>query len=150
VASSFNSVVNNNSNPVAFNNTTCSYFDGVGANDVYPQSIAGGDRNLGGTGPDANYGYSPAISATTGADVVINETSYIGTANTGIAQTGVVAWSLKLHSAQNAAGAGNILLGDGSSQQVSSGNLRLNWIRNAADSGNEISPIASTIRFIFP
>ena len=49
VASSFNSVQNNNNNPVAFNNTTCSYFCGVGANDVYPQSIAGGDRNLGGT-----------------------------------------------------------------------------------------------------
>ena len=93
-----------------------------------------------------NYGYSPAPGSASGADVVINYTSYNGTANTGNQEQGNVAWSLKLHSAQNAAGAGNILLGDGSSQQVSSGNLRLNWIRNAADSGNEISPVAQTIR----
>ena len=30
-----------------FSNSNVSYFVGVGANDVYPQSIAGGDRNLG-------------------------------------------------------------------------------------------------------
>jgi prepilin-type N-terminal cleavage/methylation domain-containing protein len=155
VASSFSAVVNLQSNPIGFGNTTCSYFCGVGANDVYPQSIAGGDRNLGGTGPDANYGYSPAVSANTGGDVTINVTSYTGvevTPPAGAAATGKVLWSLKLHSAQNAAGAGNILLGDGSSQQVSSGNLEQNWIRNATDSGNFIgaTPALASIRLVFP
>ncbi len=43
-----------------FDNTHVSYFVGVTANDVYPQSIQGGDRNLGpGTVPDPDYGYSP-------------------------------------------------------------------------------------------
>jgi prepilin-type N-terminal cleavage/methylation domain-containing protein len=141
-----------------FGNTTCSYFVGVGANDVYPQSIAGGDRNLGGAGPDLNYGYSPATTASTGNDVTIttaspyNGTEAINPPLGGSTQTGTVKWSYKLHSAQNVAGAGNILLGDGSSQQVSSGNLEQNWIRNALDSGNLVGggTATTTIRLVFP
>ena len=45
-------------------------------------------------------------------------------------------WSAKLHSAGNTSGAGNIMLGDGSAQQVTSGNFRLNWLKNAEDAGN--------------
>jgi hypothetical protein len=47
----------------------------------------------------------------------------------------LIGWSAKLHSAGNLAGAGNVLLGDGSAQQVTSGSFRLNWLKNAADNG---------------
>jgi hypothetical protein len=50
--------------------------------------------------------------------------------------TGLLGWSAKLHSAGNTSGAGNILLGDGSCQQVTSANFRLNWLKNAEDAGN--------------
>ena len=109
---------------------------GVSADDTYPQSILGGDRNLGpGTTPDPEYGFSPADGK--GNDVIIN---------------GPVCWSLKTHSRGNPAGAGNILLGDGSAQQVTSGNLYQNWVKNAlaekaADDKETNSP---GLRLIFP
>jgi type II secretory pathway pseudopilin PulG len=96
-------------------NTNISYFVGVNANDSYPQSLLGGDRNVGpGTTPDPEYGFSPTNGQ--GNDVIIN---------------GPVCWSLKIHSRGNPAGAGNILLGDGSVQQTSSGNLYGYWVKNA-------------------
>jgi len=145
-----------------FNNTNISYFIGVGANDNYPQSILGGDRNMGATGnngttQDQNYGVSPAITITTGADVILNTNgAYVTGGTAGQNPTsGQAGWSAKIHSAQNLAGAGNILLGDGSSTQVTSGNFRNNWLRNAADSGNFSSAQNYTsangyVRFLFP
>lgn len=92
-------------------NTAVSYFVGVSANDTDPQSIIGGDRNLGpGFIPDPNYGYSPPDGK--GNDVVISTNSPIS-------------WSLKMHSHGHAAGVGNIMLGDGSVQQVSSATFTL-------------------------
>jgi len=152
-----------------FGANTVSYFVGVGANDVYPQSIAGGDRNLGGLGTtaqDANYGFSgTSAQSVTGSDVVLAANN--GNANGSIAQNsgkqgagqtgtqGTAAWSAKLHSAGNIAGAGDILLGDGSGQQVSSGAFVGNWLKNAADSGNFNSASSSSwngfaVRFCFP
>jgi type II secretory pathway pseudopilin PulG len=120
-------------------NTNISYFVGVGACDVYPQSILGGDRNLGlGTKPDPDYGYSPKDGR--GNDVVVPV-------------HGAVLWSLKMHSAGNAAGAGNILIGDGSSQPVSSSTLTNTWLPNAVDAGNFPSgyiPAVPSIRLVFP
>jgi type II secretory pathway pseudopilin PulG len=96
-------------------NTNISYFVGVNANDTYPQSLLGGDRNLGpGTTPDPEYGFSPTNGR--GNDVTIN---------------GPVCWSLKMHSHGNNAQAGNILLGDGSAQQTTSPVLYNNWVKNA-------------------
>jgi Tfp pilus assembly protein PilE len=111
-------------------NNAVSYFVGAEANDIYPQSIAGGDRNLGpGTVPDPEYGYSPTNGQ--GNDVVIN---------------GAVCWSLKMHSAGNLAGAGNIRLGDGSAQQASSGAFSKTWLTNALTaSSNHFG-----IRLVFP
>jgi type II secretory pathway pseudopilin PulG len=61
---------NDTGNAAFKDNTTVSYFVGVTASDTYPQSIMGGDRNLGpGLVPDADYGYSPANGK--GHDVVI-------------------------------------------------------------------------------
>jgi len=117
-------------------NTNISYFVGVNANDNYPQSILGGDRNLGpGTKPDPEYGYSPANGR--GNDVIVN---------------GPVCWSLKMHSRGNPAGAGNILLGDGSAQHVTSGNLNQNWLKNALTNNAASSKETNSpgMRLIFP
>ncbi len=155
-----------------FNNAGCSYFVGVGANDTYPQSLLGGDRNLGytgagGTAQDPNYGLSgPNASpgspgnAPTGADVIINTNGTIVTVTSGGAtetpSTGLIGWSAKLHSAGNLAGAGNLLLGDGSAQQVTSGSFRVNWLKNAADAGNfttgqaQYTSALGDIRLLFP
>jgi hypothetical protein len=111
-------------------NTTVSYFVNMDASDSYPQSIAFGDRNLGpGIIPLNDYGFSPTNGQ--GNDAVIN---------------GPVCWSLKMHSASNSAGAGNILLGDGSAQQVSSANLNKNWLTNAMTASTN----HSSIRLVFP
>jgi type II secretory pathway pseudopilin PulG len=146
-----------------------SYFVNPGAADTYPQSIAGGDRNLGGmagdpAAPDAGYGFSGATAGDcAGSDVVMNTRAAtivaVSGGNTASPNTtgNKVGWSLKLHSAGAAAGAGNILLGDGSVQQASSASLELNWLRNAADHGNW-SPaqqqykkaVPADVRFCFP
>jgi len=122
-----------------FDNTHVSYFVGVNANDSYPQSIQGGDRNLGpGTVPDPDYGYSPKSGK--GNDVTIPI-------------SGPVSWSLKMHSAGNSAGAGNILLGDGSGQQMSSASFNLSWLRNAQGTNNWPAgrvPTTPSIRLVFP
>ncbi len=111
-------------------------FVGVNACDTYPQSILGGDRNLGpGTTPDSEYGFSPSDGR--GNDVIIN---------------GPVCWSLKMHSRGNPTGAGNILLGDGSAQEVTSGSLRGNWLKNALaeKAAHDKSTNPPGLRLIFP
>jgi competence protein ComGC len=120
----------------SFSNTNISYFIGVTANDTYPQSLLGGDRNLGpGTTQDPEYGFSPSDGR--GNDVVIN---------------GPVCWSLKMHSRGNPAGAGNILLGDGSAQQVSSASMSGTWVKCALAEKASIGKTTnfSGIRLIFP
>jgi prepilin-type N-terminal cleavage/methylation domain-containing protein len=147
----------------SFNNTNISYWVGVGANDNFPQSILGGDRNLGATGTtgttqDQNYGFSPNITTIAGNDVEIstngNVVAQSGAPSGESPTTGLVGWSAKIHSAQNLAGAGNIMLGDGSASQVTSGGFRNNWLRNAEDQGNFASAAYSTangdVRLLFP
>jgi prepilin-type N-terminal cleavage/methylation domain-containing protein len=153
-----------------FNNASLSYWVGVGANDTYPQALLGGDRNLGalggsgtspGTSQDQNYGFSGVVgtpgvpTGAVGADVVVSTNGTVvagGTASSP--STGAVGWSGKLHSAGNTAGAGNIMLGDGSAQQVTSGSLRLNWLKNAEDTGNFYGTTYTTadgdVRLLFP
>jgi type II secretory pathway pseudopilin PulG len=120
-------------------NTHLSYFVGVSARDIFPQSIQGGDRNLGpGPLPDPDYGYSPTNGK--GNDVAVPISA-------------PVSWSLKMHSAGNTAGAGNILLADGSGQQVSSASFRTNWLNNADPTTNwpaGHTPPAPSIRLVFP
>ncbi len=122
-----------------FDNTHVSYFVGVTANDIYPQSIAGGDRNLGpGTVPDPDYGYSPKSGK--GNDVTIPI-------------TGPVSWSLKMHSGGKPPGSGNILLGDGSGQRMSSASFNRDWLRNAQGTNNWPAgrvPATPSIRLVFP
>jgi prepilin-type N-terminal cleavage/methylation domain-containing protein len=145
-----------------FNNMFLSYWVGVGANDTYPQALLGGDRNLGATGTtgttqDQNYGFSAPATSSTGYEIVLVTNGIVtGSAGNSSPSSGLVGWSSKLHSAGNLAGAGNVLLGDGSAQQVTSGNLRLNWLKNAEDLGNfatsetQYSTALGDVRFIFP
>jgi hypothetical protein len=125
-----------------FANTNVSYFVGVSANDVYPQSIAGGDRNLGdGSGPNADYGYSPQNGS--GNDVAIPMTL----------RHDAVSWSAKMHSANGKDDQGDILLGDGSAQQASSVSLRANWLGYANPTTNwpaGHAPPVPSIRLVFP
>ncbi len=118
-------------------NTNISYFIGIGANDSHPQAILGGDRNLGpGNTPHDDYGFSPPDGK--GNDVIV---------------TGSVCWSLKMHSKGNSSGAGNIILGDGSVQQVTSGNLNLNWLKpsmEAYTNSTKGSVSSNGVRLIFP
>jgi competence protein ComGC len=123
-------------------NIHLSYLVGVSTDDTYPQSLLGGDRNLGGgTEPDRAYGFSPRNGE--GNEVAIQTNS----------KTGPVCWSLKIHSEGTTNGAGNILLGDGSSQQVTSGNLRTNWQPNFNPTINWPAgrvPSSPSIRVLFP
>jgi prepilin-type N-terminal cleavage/methylation domain-containing protein len=153
----------------SFNNAWLSYWVGVGANDTYPQSLLGGDRNMGmvggsvaspGSSQDPNYGFSGQASTTStvGYEVIMvtnGSTAYVANTDNSVPSSGVVGWSAKLHSAGNLAGAGNILLGDGSAQQVTSGNFRQNWLKNAEDagsfaSGQSYTSAAGDVRFLFP
>jgi prepilin-type N-terminal cleavage/methylation domain-containing protein len=144
-----------------FDNTNVSYWVGVGAQDTYPQSLLGGDRNMGGgasaTGSsgnqDPNYGFSPAVGTSTGADLFLSTNGQILSGGNANGQTGYAQWSVKLHSAGNTAGAGNILLGDGSVQQVTSSSFKLNCLKNATDNGNYGPTTPSqpnAIRLVFP
>ena len=145
-----------------FCNTNVAYWVGPGASDSYPQALLGGDRNMGciggtatapGTSQDVNYGFSPAVGSSLGADVTMNTNGVLilATQNYSNPSSGSLGWSAKLHSAGNIAGAGNILLGDGSVQQVSSGNFRLSWLKNAADLMSTNNGVSSTtVRVIFP
>jgi hypothetical protein len=103
-------------------NENISYFFGAGANENFPMSIAGGDRNLSpGLKPKNDYGFSPGDNK--GNDVILRTNS-------------PVCWSLKMHSTGNGAGAGNVLLGDGSVQQVSSARFMSDLQYAALDAGN--------------
>jgi prepilin-type N-terminal cleavage/methylation domain-containing protein len=144
-----------------FNNTNVSYWVGPGASGDYPLALLAGDRNMGsigGTSPlpgnsqDVNYGFSPPIGSSTGADVALNTngTVIFATPNYSYPNYGAVGWSAKLHSEGNISGAGNILLGDGSVQQVSSANFRLKWLKNAADLMSTNTGTTTTVRLILP
>jgi prepilin-type processing-associated H-X9-DG protein len=125
-----------------FGNSNLSYFVGVSAGETYPQSLLGGDRNLGaGTKPDREYGFSPESGR--GNDVAIQTNS----------QSGPVCWSLKMHSLGNSGGAGNILFGDGSVQQVTTLSFRTTWQPVAGLTTNWPAghvPSSPSFRVLFP
>ena len=124
-----------------FSNTNLSYFVGVSSDDNYPQSILSGDRNLApGTAPSNDYGFSSKTGL--GNDVAIQTNS----------KSDPICWSLKIHS-YDPKGVGNILLGDGSAQQVTSGNFRANWQPNGGLTTNWPGghvPWSPSFRVLFP
>jgi prepilin-type N-terminal cleavage/methylation domain-containing protein/prepilin-type processing-associated H-X9-DG protein len=112
-------------------NENISYFFGVDASEAFPQSLLGGDRNLGpGLEPKNDFGFSPKNQM--GNDVTLQTNS-------------PVCWSRRLHSSAQSIGAGNILFGDGSVQQSSSARLCTDYLPNAG-----IGPLSNSFRLIFP
>jgi prepilin-type N-terminal cleavage/methylation domain-containing protein len=107
-----------------------SFFVGISATETAPQSILSGDRNMSdGTAANlASYGYSGTrYNMSAGANGVIG----IGGGSGATAKQ----WSDKMHQKQ-----GNIALGDGSVQQVSSAKLRSEILTNApADTGTSVT-----------
>jgi type II secretory pathway pseudopilin PulG len=112
-------------------NTAVSYFVNPEQNVLsFPQGIINGDRNLSpGTVPTNDYGFSPTNGS--GNDVVMKAP---------------VSWSLKMHSKGSVAGAGNVLLGDGSAQQLSSGMLNKNWLPATVTASTN----RAGVRLVFP
>jgi prepilin-type N-terminal cleavage/methylation domain-containing protein len=93
-------------------NVNISYFVGKDASDAYPQMLLAGDRNIVGQGPGGNLpspipgsGFGNVGALALGTNFNLN------------VQT--PAWTDKMHRGQ-----GNVLLSDGSVQQVSSSRLR--------------------------
>jgi type II secretory pathway pseudopilin PulG len=125
-----------------FANANVSYFVGVSADNRQPNSLLGGDRNLGpGTNSGPDYGFSPKSGK--GNDVAIQTNS----------QASPVCWSLKMHSFRIAAGLGNILMGDGSAQEPTSANFRQNWQPVAGLTTNWPAghfPSSPSVRILFP
>jgi prepilin-type processing-associated H-X9-DG protein len=122
-------------------NVNLSYFVVVSAEDVYPQSPLGGDRNLGaGTKPGHDYGFSPESGK--GNDVAFQTNS----------KTGPVCWSREMHSL-NADGEGNILLADGSVETCTSARFRQNLQPSFEPTTNwpaGHAPSSPSIRVLFP
>lgn len=117
-----------------FNNWEMSYFLGIDASDNYPQMALAGDRNIYGQGPGVptlppnipnnGYGWGPNQAAAMGTNFA----------------AGVITptWTDKMHQKN-----GNVLLADGSVQQLSSSKLR-DQFRNSGDS-TTLSPASTAI-----
>jgi hypothetical protein len=123
-----------------FGNAFISYFVGMGASENYPQSILGGDRNLCSDSKNATEfsGYGYANAGAYDKVVLTNQNPFL------------TCWSLKLHSAGNNVGAGNVLIGDGSVQQVSSARFCVDLLTNAADNGGGEPAGTQGIRVVGP
>lgn len=120
-------------------NSAVSYFLGVGASENLPQSILSGDRNIAANAnTDTTYGYSPAAPSVAGNDQAA--------ISTNITAASTIGFSDKIHLKQ-----GNVAMGDGSVQQVSSARFRSELLKNV-DGGQVAAKgaAASTIRILFP
>jgi len=136
---------------------SCSYFVGPGSRDEFPQSWLGGDRNLC-EAPTAaknfySYGYSGGDSPIT-ADINIQAAP-----GSTIAGAMGLCWSTKMHSASQDKfqTAGDLLLGDGSSQSCFSSRMRNEFLVNAGpDAGNYLTATDTknfpnnSFRLVFP
>ncbi len=134
-AASWPAMLRSNGNAVTDPNKSVSYFVGTTANEEQPQSILGGDRNLtNGVGSNPAQFDGGRGNTTKGVRVVIAAPAGtpVRTVNTTAGYSGDV------H--QNA---GNLVLGDGSVQQVTSGRAR-EQLRDAGVATD------STQEFIFP
>lgn len=107
-----------------FNNSSVSYFLGIDASDNLPQMLLMGDRNLYGSAtlttypangivPNNGYGNGPNVALSMGTNFAALSTA--------------PAWTGKMHQQS-----GNVVLADGSIQQLSSSRLR-DQFRNSGD-----------------
>jgi competence protein ComGC len=128
-----------------FSNTNVSYFVGVSAsmaNMSQPQSILGGDRNLGpGAVPAAGYGYSPNSGAGNDVAVPINSSN------------GPVSWTLRTNGPKSTYSGGNMLFGDMHVEWTTTDSLSQQSLPNTPPTTNWPSghfPATPSIRLVFP
>jgi len=100
-----------------------SYFIGVSASEDYPGAIMGGDRNLAGSPFSADTNTLPSQVALR----IPHATA------TNLAAMNSAVWTKDIHQR-----AGNLLLGDGSVQQVSSGRMWEQFRDAATNSGTDL------------
>jgi prepilin-type N-terminal cleavage/methylation domain-containing protein/prepilin-type processing-associated H-X9-DG protein len=115
--------------PAYFNNFKISYFLGVDADDNFPQMLLAGDRNV--------FGYAPGIAAL--PSPLPNpygnpENATVGMGTNFVNNVVTPCWT----AAQIHQNNGNVLLADGSVQQLSSPNLRTQ-LRNSGDQSSNQS-----------
>ena len=135
VATNFNMVAGNTAAGPNLANANISFFVGKDAQENNPQMLLVGDRNIVGQSPGGNLP-NPIPGGGFGNVGAVA----MGTNFTAGAQT--PAWTDKLHHGQ-----GNVLLSDGSAQQVTSSRLR-DLLRNSGDtSTTPNSPGPNTILF---
>jgi prepilin-type N-terminal cleavage/methylation domain-containing protein len=122
------------------NNVAVSYFIGRDATETNPQMLLSGDRNIYGrtttTTANNGYGNSPSTSTTTSAGAI----TALGT-NIPVANPLIVGWTDKMHQK-----AGNVCLGDGSTQQYSTPKLA-EQLRQTGDTTVFSSVIGNVILF---
>jgi prepilin-type N-terminal cleavage/methylation domain-containing protein len=135
VQTNFNMSAGNTSAGTYLANANVSFFVGKDANSANPQMLLVGDRNIVGQGPGGNLP-SPIPGGGFGnVGAVALGTNF----NCG---TQTPAWTEKIHR-----GVGNVLMSDGSAQQLSSPRLR-EWLRMTGDaSGPPNSPGPNTLLF---
>jgi len=122
-----------------FSNGKVSYFIGVDVQDTYPQMLLCGDRNIYGQGPTGattlpasypNNGYGDSPGGQPGSGSYALGTNFPANAV-------APCWTDKMHQKN-----GNVLLGDGSVQQLSSSKLR-DQLRTSGDSGSGPGQVGS-------
>ena len=131
----FNILLNNTAAGAYLANVNISFFVGKDTQDSNPQMLLAGDRNIVGQAPGGNLpnpipgsGYGNVGAVSLGTNFISN--------------TQTPAWAEKMHRA-----AGNVLLSDGSAQQLTSSKLR-DWLRNTGDtSTTPNSPGPNTLLF---
>jgi prepilin-type N-terminal cleavage/methylation domain-containing protein/prepilin-type processing-associated H-X9-DG protein len=132
----FNIQVGNNSPSQGqyFNNWEVSYFLGIDASDNNPQMALAGDRNIYGTGPGLTT--LPATFPNNGYGALSPSSAAMGT--NFAANVVTPCWTDKMHQKN-----GNVLLADGSVQQLSSSKLR-DQFRNSGDT-TTLTPASATV-----
>jgi prepilin-type N-terminal cleavage/methylation domain-containing protein/prepilin-type processing-associated H-X9-DG protein len=131
----FNMLANNIAPGQHLANINVSYFAGKDAQDGNPQMLLAGDRNIVGQGP----GGAPPNPIPGGG---FGNVGAIALGSQFNANSLTPAWTERLHRGQ-----GNVLMSDGSAQQVSSSRLR-ELLRNSGDSsGPPTSPGTNTVLF---
>jgi prepilin-type N-terminal cleavage/methylation domain-containing protein len=131
----FTMVAGNTSTGPYLANANVSFFVGKDAQDGNPQMLLVGDRNLVGQGPGGGMPNSVPGGGFGNVGAVALGTNF----NAG---TQIPAWTDKMHH-----GNGNVLMSDGSAQQLTGSKLR-DWLRNTGDtSTTPTSPGPNTVLF---
>lgn len=108
---------------IAVRDRAVSYFIGTSASEEAPQSIMGGDRNLAG-GPFSSDTNTPPSQVALRIPLTVA---------TNIAALKSAGWTKEIHQH-----AGNLLLGDGSVQQLTSGRMREQFRDAALSTGSDL------------